>query len=127
MKWKYCDITGKISKSSTSFQVDSVGNIFQQSGGVKPKTCQKCGIKFKSKIKESKIIQKVPVYECTKCNFKNTSGSTAYDHKIETDHKIEKIFEDRIAGEIRTITGNVAHIKKTKTDVNILCGNCYGI
>ena len=39
---------------SPSKQIDEVGNIFQKSGAVQPKACQKCEKKFTSEVEEIK-------------------------------------------------------------------------
>ena len=127
MKWKYCDIAGKISKSFTSFQIDSVGNIFQQAGGVKPKACQKCKKEFKSRLKSFPIIESVPFYKCENCKFENAGGNATLNHKIEnTEHKIIIINKDRIVKIEKKIIGIVCKITKTKNDIVILCGKCDG-
>lgn len=124
MNWQFVDSYGNISKEPTKFQIDSVGNIIQLSGAVKAIACQDCKKKFDyTQIKKEKI-QKVPIYECENCDFKNASGDAAFDHKITSDHKIKKTFADRIVGFVNKIKGPIAIINKTDNDVNILCDKC---
>jgi len=120
MKWK-----NKFAYNGVEYQQDTVGNIYQQHGGVIPKACQKCKKKFKSKVLQVPITQKVPFYKCQDCKFENPGGDATLEHKIEhIDHNIKKITKDRIVGYNETITGEVSHITKTKDDVIILCAVC---
>jgi len=106
-------------------QLDEVGNIYQYHGGVKPHACQKCKKEFKTEIKETPLTQKVPLYECEDCDFKNGGGDPALQHKIETDHKIKRVLSDRIVSMQKQLFGT-PYIKVTKDDVIILCDSCSG-
>ncbi len=130
MKWEFVEKEIKVGKRKTikvkdpNKQIDTVGNIVQKQGAIQPKACQKCKKEFTSKIESKPITQSVPFYKCENCEFENAGGDAALDHKITTDHKIKKITKDRLAKVDKIITGRIAHIKKTKTDVKILCGDC---
>ncbi len=106
-------------------QLDEVGNIFQYHGGVKPKACQECKTEFKIEIKEEPLTQKVPVYECEDCKFKNAGGDAALQHKIETDHTIKRELTERIVSMQKQLIGT-PYIKITDDDVIILCNSCSG-
>lgn len=120
MKWKFIE-------GEPNLQIDTVGNIIQMSGGVIPKACQKCKTKFNYTVTKVPRTQQVPIYACLDCSFKNSGGSAAFDHKIETDHKIKKISKSRVVSVDKKILGSTAHITKTKNDIKILCGKCHGI
>lgn len=126
MEWKFCNLKGKISKDPTSFQIDEVGNIYQKSGAVVPKACQKCKKVFKSEIKKQPKIQKVPIYECISCKKKFVAPHLALDHKIETDHKLKKTQKDKVVGEEKIVIGSLSQITKTEDDILILCSDCNG-
>ena len=124
MEWKFVTLKGEDSKSNNAFKMDIVGNIFQKNGGVKPIACQKCKIKFKSKIREIPIKQKIPSYKCKNCDFENSEADAALDHKITTDHKIKKITKDRIVGVKKQLIDNIASINPINNDVEIICKDC---
>jgi len=119
MKWKK-----EISYNGAEYQIDTVGNIYQLHGGVKPKACQKCKKEFKSERKEIPIKQKIRHYNCTKCKFNTSSYFLAEDHTIETKHKIKEKIKERISGYNIILEGRIPNIIKTKNDVLILCGDC---
>jgi len=109
-------------------QIDKVGNIYQKSGGVKPKACQKCKKEFNAKVKSTPITQSVPYYKCD-CDFKTSDPTEAFDHKLTTDHTISRTAKSRIVNYINTLEGLKANITKTYTkdevtDVIILCDKC---
>lgn len=120
MKWKK-----EFAKNGVEYQIDTVGNIYQQHGGVIPKACQKCKKKFKSKLKTIPVIENVPIYKCASCSFENPNTELAFEHKLLFDkHKINKTTKSRIVDTRRIITGELSHIRKTKNDVFIFCGEC---
>jgi len=104
-------------------QIDEVGNIYQYHGGIKPKACQKCKREFKTQIKIDPVIQKVPIYECEECSFKNSGGDSALDHKIQSSHKIKKIQKEKVVSTKRQLI-DTPNIIKTKDDVLVLCSEC---
>jgi hypothetical protein len=104
--------------------IDSVGNEIQDGGAVIPKACQKCKKEFKSEIKSTPIKQDIPFYKCKDCKFENASGDATLEHKLTTDHKLDKIIKSRLIGHERKILGNIAHIIKTDNNIIILCGDC---
>lgn len=118
MRWK---------RISPNRQIDEVGNIVQIHGAVQPKACQKCEKKFDEKPTVVDKKQYVPIYKCTECKFYNAGGDAAFDHKITSDHKITKTVKEMVVGKDKKILGSVARIIKTKNDVIILCGGCFGI
>ena len=125
MKWVYCDNKGNISKVNVGYQIDTVGNICQQRGGVIPKACQKCKRKFNSKPKEYPIEQNIPFYVCKDCEFKSSSSVNAFDHTLDFKiHKIQKSFDKKIVDVRIILSGRSAIIKKLKNDVKILCVDC---
>lgn len=124
MDWKYVTLKNADSKIPTAFQKDTAGNIVQQNGGVKPVSCQKCKIKFKLEMVEIPLEQKVPLYICQDCDFKIHSPEQAFDHKLETEHKIKKTIKIRIVGHNKILKGEMPHITKIKNDVLILCAKC---
>lgn len=130
MKWEIItkeviiDDKGTTKIIETPEQMDTVGNIYQKSGGVIPKACQKCKKEFNAVIKEEPIIQQVPIYKCKECDFENDSGDATLDHKILTDHKIKKISKSRLVSYKRTLEGLKANIRPTKNDCIILCDEC---
>jgi len=126
LNWKFVTLKGIESKDPTSFQMDEVGNILQHSGGINPKACQLCKVKFKAKIVKSIKQQKVPSYNCEDCEFEHGNPINALDHKIETDHKVKKEIKERSVGSDNELAGILSYITKTKDDVIILCGKCNG-
>ena len=126
MMWQFCDLKGIKSKIPTSFQVDTVGNIYQQNGGVNPMACQKCKKKFKSVVQEVPLTQKVPSYKCNSCDFDQSSGDAAFLHKsANKNHNVIKVVKDRLVKiQKKTMTGIIPYIKVLKKDVRILCGSC---
>jgi len=104
-------------------QLDEVGNIYQYHGGVKSKACQKCKREFKTQIKLDPTIQKIPMYECEECDFKNAGGDAALDHKIQSSHKLKKTQKDKIVDMKRQLI-DTPNIIKTEDDVIILCSEC---
>jgi hypothetical protein len=127
MDWGFCDSRGNISKVPTNFQLDGVGNIVQRNGGVNPKACQVCKEEFKSEIKKKELTTSYPSYVCNTCDFHSAEPDKAFDHKLETDHKISKKSKVRVAGYENISTGKQAHIKFTDNDCIITCGECAGI
>jgi len=115
---------GLIVVVETDEQIDEVGNIYQRSGGVIPKACQKCKTEFKSTIKIVPQTQKVPIYFCEECDFSNAGTSIALDHKIDTNHKLKKSFKDRIVSYSNIIEGSFPKITQLKDDCLILCQKC---
>lgn len=131
MKWDFVtnnkEKVGKDEKGNliiTNKQMDKVGNILQQSGAVQPFACQKCKVKFESKVEEKPLEQQVPIYDCQECKFESGSGDEAFDHKLENDHKIKKVSKKRIIGYEKKILGEISHITRIKDDVFILCSKC---
>jgi len=107
-------------------QIDEVGNIYQKSGAVIAKACQKCGKEFDYTPTMVERKAPVPIYKCTACSFTNGSGDAAFDHKLTTDHKVVKTTVERVVAIEKKLLGSLAHITKTEDDVIILCGECNG-
>lgn len=124
MEWKFCNNKGEISQIPTSFQIDTVGNILQKSGAIKPKACQKCEIIFKTETKQIPKKQKVSLYKCTECDFENANGDAAFDHTILSEHKLTKKTEERIIGFENILEGEKSHVVKTDEDCIITCQKC---
>jgi len=108
-----------------NYQIDEVGNIYQISGGVIPKACQRCKQLFNAPTKETPVIQKVGIYKCEDCEFENAGADITLDHKIQTNHKIRKIQQDKFVGTERKIIGLKAQVTVTKDNCIILCDDCY--
>lgn len=121
----------QLRKNHPDEQIDGVGNVYQKAGGVIPKACQKCKKEFNNPIESIPLKQSIPLYECTKCSFKNNGAPGAMEHMLdEPTHKIIKKSEERIVGYQNIITGIKPVITKSVegndvTDVEILCEICY--
>jgi NAD-dependent SIR2 family protein deacetylase len=127
MKWEFVTLYGEKSNTPTSFQIDSVGNIIQQKGGVKPIACQKCKKKFNPKRELKNLTQLVPLYGCEDCKFTSNSGEVAFEHVIENPtHRFVKKTKERIVGQ-NIIKTDRAVISKFEDEVHILCGDCSAI
>ena len=127
MKWQYCNSKGVISSRPEGFQIDTVGNIVQESGGVNPKACQKCKVEFKSKPIQKPIKQDISIYKCRNCDFESSNPNDVLDHKLEKEnHKIKKKKKERIVGYNTILEGTLSQITKTDDDIEILCSGCYG-
>jgi len=121
MEWEILEKNGR----PTDEQVDTVGNIYQKTGGVIPKACQKCKTEFHSEVKEIPLTQPVPGYKCESCTFESSAGDAALDHKLEhIDHNIKKIRKERIVSIERHLVGTLSYIEKTQSDILILCAKC---
>jgi len=121
MEWEIITKNGR----PTDEQIDTVGNIYQKSGGVIPKACQKCKEEFKSEVRDDALTQPVPGYKCESCTFESAAGDSALDHKLEhIDHNIKKIRKERIVSIERHLFGRMSYIEKTQNDVIILCEKC---
>lgn len=110
-------------------QIDEVGNIYQKSGGVVPKACQKCKKEFTAKIKSTPITQDIPLYICS-CNYETGDPTEAFDHKLLTSHSIKRTVKSRIVTNVNILEGQKANIKEIYTDdkvsdVIILCDACF--
>ena len=55
-------------------QIDDVGNIYQKSGGVIPKACQKCKKPFDAKVNKVPLKQKIPFYKYEDCKYGYTAA-----------------------------------------------------
>ena len=130
MEWKIItkeiiDDKGQVVIVETAEQIDTVGNIYQKSGGVIPKACQVCKKEFTSVIESIPIKETVPFYSCQDCNFENAGGEATLDHKLlNSDHQIKKITKDRIVTYKNIIKGRKANITLTDDDAIILCDDC---
>jgi len=112
-------------------QVDDLGNVYQKSGGVNPKACQKCKKEFISEIVNVEKVTKVPWYNCEDCNFNSPSGDASLEHMWMTKHKIKKATKDHVSSIDHKITGdlipNITIIKNKlgePIEVEILCRRC---
>ncbi len=118
-------------KRSTDQQIDDVGNIYQKSGGVVPKACQKCHQEFDAPTKQIPLKQTVPDFSCVDCDFKSTGAVGAIIHFQEhPDHKISKKSVEKTVGYENIIIGPKVMVEKIYkdnevVDVNILCSNCF--
>jgi len=119
------DDKGQVVIVETPEQIDSVGNIYQKTGGVLPKACQKCKKKFNSKIEELPITQDVGYFQCNDCEFGNGSGEAMLMHlQIKTKHSFKRTIVKRVVKTERISTGRTPYITKLEDDVLILCGEC---
>ena len=116
---------GQIVVIETNEQIDEVGNIYQRSGGVIPKACQKCKKEFDAILKDEPVKQEVPFYKCKNCDFENSSPIKALDHKLlKENHKIKKTKKERIIDIKTCLVGRKANIRILEDDVLILCDDC---
>ncbi len=111
-------------------QEDEVGNIYQKSGGVRPKACQKCKKEFDAKVIKKPIEQKVPFYKCKDCEYETGDPTDAFDHKVDLEHKISRESKDRIVKWLNILDGQKANIKEIfddskLIDIEILCDRCH--
>ena len=112
-------------------QIDSTGNVYQRSGGIIPKACQKCKTEFNNPIESVPLKQSIPLYTCSDCDFKNNGAPGAMEHMLDhPDHKILKSSEEKIVGYQNIITGNQSIITKILEDddvidIEILCQKCH--
>jgi len=119
------DDKGQVVIVETDEQIDIVGNIYQKSGAVIPKACQKCEKEFDAIIKHDPVKQDVPIYKCEDCDFKDVSPIKALDHKLEKDdHKIKKDKEERIVDITSQLVGRKANITILENDILIICDDC---
>jgi len=124
MEWKFIDKYGKNSTIPTSRQIDTVGNVMQINGAVQPYACQKCNKVFSGKVEAEPIEQNMPLYKCNDCDFESNTGDKAFDHMLESEHKLNKTTTKRIVGVNITLKGDLSHIIKENDDVLILCEDC---
>jgi len=120
-------------KHPTDQQIDEVGNIFQKSGGVNPKACQKCHQEFDAPTRRIPLKQTVPDFSCVDCSFKSTGAVGAIMHFQEhPDHKISQKSTEKIVGYENIIVGAKVMVDKVYedgkvVDVNILCADCFNL
>lgn len=112
-------------KSPTE-QMDTVGNIVQEAGGVIAKACQMCSTLFDSKEDLREIKRQVPTYKCS-CGYTNPNGNAAFEHfMMNKDHNLNKSTIEKVVRVERVIIGEVPHIEHFEDDVKILCSKCKG-
>lgn len=125
MEWHYANHKGEIiDNPTTKFQVDSVGNIIQETGGVIPKACQQCKSIFSAIQQQVPKTQPVKQYECTICDFKSTDYFEAVDHTVVDTHKLKITQVSKVVGYDTKLVGKLAKIVKTEDDCIILCQDC---
>lgn len=129
-KWKLLTKIIKDKQTELDQQIDDVGNIYQKSGAVVPKACQKCKKPFDAKVKSVPLKQNVPFYSCDDCSFKTGDPTEAFDHKVVLEHKISRKAKYRIIRWDNTLDGQKANIKEVfddddLVDIEILCDNCH--
>ena len=111
-------------------QIDDVGNIYQKSGGVIPKACQKCKKPFDAKVNRVPLKQKIPFYKCEDCKYETGDPTEAFDHKVVLEHNISRKGKYRIIRWDNTLDGQKANVKEvfdndSLVDIEILCDRCH--